>query len=418
VPLLRLQFERTGMTMRGPMSQSPAPAEWSTDPECLWLQRLRDTPELIAEVAASQLPEMSLQTALRKRFPDDLVRAAVQLVELRKRATTKFTRASEMWFDRQGLEQATSEPVARHKAQRFAGRVWDLCSGIGGDGIALAERCEEVVIVDSSPVSTLRAAWNAEVYGIAERIRPVCATVESLIGDVAGELIHVDPDRRPGSGGRAMRIEDYVPSLDVLRSLQQTARGGAIKLSPASNFGGKFADVEIELTSLSGECKEATVWFGELAGTSPFRATVLPSGDTLAGHPLEEVAPQTTLDRYLFDPDPAIVRAGLVDLLAVRLGVSRLDAAEEYLTGPQPVESPFVQCFAVETELPNNERQIRDALRHSSFGTLEIKCRHVPIRVEALRHRLPLPGSEPGVLIFARIAGKTRAVLGRRVRPL
>jgi hypothetical protein len=394
---------------------SPLP-EWSTDPECLLLQRLRAMPALLKEAASTNRSEMALQNDLRRRFPDDLVRAALTLVELRQRAAAKFSRAAEMWFDRQGLEQATSEAVARHKARRFHGRVWDLCCGLGGDAILLAERCEEVVAVDSHPAATLRAVWNAEVYGVADRLRPVCTSVESIIADLAGELVHIDPDRRPGSGGRAMWIEDYVPALDVLRSLRQTARGGAIKLSPASNFGGKFADVEIELISLHGECKEATVWFGELAGVAPFRATVLPSDESLAGHPLEVAAPVTPLGRYLFDPDPAIVRAGLVDLLTCKLGLSRLDAAEEYLTGPQLVDSPFVQAFAVEAEMPNNERHIRDELRRSSFGELEIKCRHVPIDAESLRRRLPLPGREPGVLLFARIAGRTRAILARRVQ--
>jgi len=393
-----------------------APAEWSTDPECALVVRLLKSQSLLNEIAGSQLSEMALQTTLRKQYPDDLVRAAVALVELRRRAAAKFTRADRMWLERQGLEQATSEPVARHKAQRFRGHVWDLCCGIGGDTIALAEHCEEVVAIDRAPAATLRTVLNAQVYGVGDRVRPVCASVEAVWQDVAGQLVHIDPDRRPGSGGRAMKIEDYVPSLDVLRTLQQTARGGAIKLGPASNFGGKFPDVEIELVSLHGECKEATVWFGELAGAGPFRATALPSGETLAGHPLEVAAEVRPLERYLFDPDPAIVRAGLLDLLAVQLGLSRLDAAEEYLTGPQTVASPFVQAFAVEAELPNNERQIREALRKSSFGELEIKCRHVPINADALRRRLPLPGNEPGVLLFARIGEKTRAVLARRVR--
>jgi hypothetical protein len=396
--------------------------EWSTDPECLLLARLREAPELLTEAAASELPEMALQTELRRRYPDDLVRAALSLVALRKRAECKFSRAAEMWFDRQGLEQSTSEPVARHKAQRFSGRVWDLCCGIGGDALALAERCEEVTAVDQSPAATLRTVWNAEVYGVAENVRPVCATVEKVSGTLgsvpdtgAGQLVHIDPDRRPGTGGRAVRLEDYAPSLAFLRDLQRAARGGAIKLGPASNFGGKFPGCEIELISLHGECKEATVWFGELAGPAPFRATVLPSGETIAGHPLEAAAPVTPLDRYVFDPDPAVVRAGLVDLLATQLGLDRLDPAEEYLTGPEPVSSPFVQAFAVEADLPNNERHLRDVLRKSSFGALEIKCRHVPIDAEALRRRLPRPGREPGVLLFARVEGRTRAILARRV---
>jgi hypothetical protein len=389
--------------------------EWLHDPETLLLRRLRRTPQLLEAIASTDCPEMTLQAKLRREFPDDLVRAALTLHELRRKAAAKFSRAADMWFDRQGLEQATSEIVAQHKARRFSGRVWDLCCGIGGDTLALAQRCQLVLAVDRQPAATLRASWNAAAYHVAQAVQPRVADAETLLPELTGELVHIDPDRRSGSATRALRLEDYVPGLDFLHRLQHTARGGGLKLGPASNFPGKFPDTEIELISHRGECKEAVVWFGELAGSSPFRATVLPAGDTICGHPLDTAAPLAPLDGYLFDPDPAVVRAGLVDVLAVQLDLRRLDAAEEYLTGPRLISSPFVQAFAVDAEVPNNERHIREAIRRLQWGIVEIKCRHVPVDADSLRRRLPLSGEAAGVLILARIAGRTRAVLAHRV---
>jgi hypothetical protein len=118
----------------------------------------------------------------------------------------------------------------------------------------------------------------------------------------------------------------------------------------------------------------------------------------------------------LFDPDPAVVRAGLVDAAAERLGLSRLDAEEEYLTGDAPVSSPFVESFEILAELPNSLPDIRRYFRDSHFGSLEIKCRHIQIDIEKVRQKVQLPGEEPGVLIFARIAGKSRALVCRRTQ--
>jgi len=185
-------------------------------------------------------------------------------------------------------------------------------------------------------------------------------------------------------------------------------------LSPAGNFADKFPGAEYELVSLAGECKEATVWFGELAGEVSWRATVLPAGETLAGEPLVIRTDVRPLGGTLYDPDPAVVRAGLVDLLAEQLELGRLDDAEEYLTSDRLVESPFVRSFEVLAELPNNEREIRRYFRKSDFGQVEIKCRHIPIQPEAVRRKLSLTGTEPAVLLFARIAGKARAVVCRR----
>lgn len=389
-----------------PPSDSPLRDEWDV------LHDLRQTPQLLQAVAQAKESELALQTRLRREYPERLVRAAFALCELRRKGSAKFSRAAEMWFDRQGLEQSTSELVARHKARRFSGDVFDFCSGIGGDCLALAEHCA-VTAVDSNPIACLRTQWNAEVYGVAQQVTALCQDVAQV--DAGDALVHIDPDRRAQATGRAVRVEDYLPDLATLQHMARTFRGGAIKVGPASNFGGKFADVEIELISLHGECKEATIWFGELRGSDSWRATVLPSGETLAGEPLDysvEISPPLG---YIYDPDPAVVRAGLVDAAAEKLGLSRLDAAEEYLTGSERVTTPFAQAFEIVAELPNNLPEIRAYFRKADCRELEIKCRHIPIDAETIRRRLPLNGSQPAVLIFARLAGKSRALVCRRV---
>ena len=83
---------------------------------------------------------LRLGTRLRGRHPPELVAAAIAQHELRTRAAGKFAAAGSMWFTREGLEQASAEPLARHRADRYAAfaRVADLCCGIGGDLCALA----------------------------------------------------------------------------------------------------------------------------------------------------------------------------------------------------------------------------------------------------------------------------------------
>lgn len=391
------------------------------DFECSVLQRLRAAPEIFDRIADWDGTELQLQHRLRADFPDDVVRAALTLAELRIRGKAKFSRASRMWFDRVGLEQSTSEPVARHKSERFHGRVWDYCCGIGGDAMLLAQRCE-VIAVDRDPAACLCAQWNAAAYDVGDRVAAVCADIQALT-DRTG-FLHIDPDRRsqPGDasaprGGRprSLRLEEGSPGLDFLSRVTNEFAGGAIKVSPAANFGGKFPSAEIELVSLDGECKEATIWFGELADPGTWRATLLPIGATIAGDPLAESAPLAPLGRFLFDPDPAVVRAGLVDLCASRDCLSRLDEEEEYLTADRDVHSPFARRFEVVAELANNDRAIRKFFRGSGIGRVEIKCRRIPIDAQAIRRKLALEGEGSAILIFARIDGRARAIVGRRV---
>lgn len=107
---------------------------------------------------------LSIASRLRKEFDLDLVAAALTIHELRIKAVSKFSRADRMWFTRAGLEQATSESIARYRARRFAGLrvVADLCCGIGGDLIALADRPDPspILAVDRDPVQLAMAPMS------------------------------------------------------------------------------------------------------------------------------------------------------------------------------------------------------------------------------------------------------------------
>ena len=201
-----------------------------------------------------------------------------------------------------------------------------------------------------------------------------------------------------------------------MQQLTRTAAGGGIKVSPASNFLQKFPGCEIELISLKGECREATVWFGSLAGEHAFRATALPMGESISADPLSawtNVVPATA--EYIFDPDPAIVRSGLLDVMAEQYSMQRLDAEEEYLTGAECVTSGFVTAFRIEAVLSGNVKDLRQHLRTAPSTHYEVKCRRIPTNADTVRRQLPTVTAAPRVIFFARISGRATIVVAHRV---
>src|SRR5262249_43614271 len=141
----------------------------------------------------------------------------------------------------------------------------------------------------------------------------------------------------------------YRPGPDFWNTLIDHAPAGAIKLSPASDFVNHFAhhNVEFELISLRGECKEATIWFGELV-TCRRRATRLPENVTWTDqeNPTSRppIGPPGSL---VYDPDPSLVRAGLVDSFACAHKLVRLAEGVDYLTADHIIKSPFLAAFEV-----------------------------------------------------------------------
>ena len=387
-----------------------------------WVLTTEPGRALLARVEGTDRPGPRELARWRKDADGAQVAAALRLAVGRVKGTRKFERADRMWLDPVGLEQATSEPVARHKARRFGGEcgggtVVDLCAGVGGDSLALAARGANVLAVDSDRGMCRRLIWNAGAYDVSGRVLAIQARAERF-PIPAGARVHVDPDRRAGRDRRARGIGDYSPGLEVLRSIVATAPGGAIKLGPASDFEAWFGgpEFEVELTSLAGECKEATVWFGGLR-TARRRATRLPENvswterDGKAGAD----APLTPLSSWIFDPDPALIRAGLLGSFADAHGLGRCAAGVDYLTGDRFLATPFLAAFEVIKALAVDLKGLRRLVAERGLGPLEIKTRGLDLTPEALRkHLRPLGTDNPATLLLMGGKGPARAVLARR----
>jgi hypothetical protein len=379
---------------------------------------------LLDEVASVRSLGPADLARLRKRAAPEIVAATVRLALARRKAIAKFERGAQMWCEVTGVEQATAEPVARHKAARFESCpiVVDLCAGIGGDAIALAAR-SQVLAVDRDPGMCRRVGWNAAVYGVGDRVLAVQSRAETFAVP-RGAWVHLDPDRRAGRDRRARALEEYAPGPSSWESIVRRASGGAIKLSPASDFARHFCtpEYEIELISLRGECKAATVWFGEAASCRR-RATRLPEGVTWTDRDAESAGskdprpapvPVSPLSSWIYDPDPSLIRAGLLDGFAQTHGLRRIAEGIDYLTAADLVETPFLTAFAVRDVSSMDLKHLRRMIQQHNVGTLEIKVRGADVAPEVLRSRLKPRGAEAATLLIVGGPGPARAVLAQR----
>jgi hypothetical protein len=349
---------------------------------------------------------LRLGTRLRERHPPELVAAAIAQHDLRARAAGKFAAAGRMWFTREGLEQASAEPLARHRATRYARFAWaaDLCCGIGGDLCSLAPG-RDALAVDLDPVHLRMARENARVHG-AGRLAAVCADVRDLRLPASG-AVFVDPARR--TGGRRLPAGESRPPLDWCLGLAGRVAAVGIKAAPGLPLDLVPPGWEVELLADRRELKEAVLWSPELATTSR-RATVFPGPGTLEaqpGPPLDCASPGA----YLLDPNPAVTRAGLVEELGRDLGAWKLDPRIAFLSADQPLRSPFGRLLRVEASLPWNLKRLREVLRGRGVGTVEIRKRGSAVDVDDLTARLRLRGDARAVVVLTRVADRPWALV-------
>ncbi|MFO0880132.1 MAG: hypothetical protein U0840_22520 [Gemmataceae bacterium] len=347
---------------------------------------------------------------LSKEVSGEVARAALQTAMLRQRGRAKFSAADAMFFTREALEQASSEAVARHRARRFAGlsRVADLCCGIGGDALALTE-VGEVLAVDNDPLHLAMTGLNLAAVGRRERATLVAGDVLQVeLAGIAG--VFVDPDRRV-EGRRELSIARYQPGVEAVLGRFAASFPVGVKLAPGVPLDElRGIAGELEFISLGGELKECVLWRGPLAQTGR-RATLLPGGHALSAEEPCAVPEAEEPGEWLYDPDPAVSRAGLVGELAELLEAWPVDAGIVYLSSAEQRATPFAKVHRIEAVLPFHVQRLREYLRERSVGRVQVQRRGSPVEPASLERELRLKGDEFRTLLLTQVVGRHSVIV-------
>ena len=368
---------------------------------------------LLAEVAARAGIEsdLALGTRLRKTYVPGLVAAAVTQNHLRGKAAAKFgPDAARMYFTHDALEQSTRMSVATHRASRLATMgatsVVDLGCGIGGDLVALARAGLEVRGVERDPVRAAIAAANLQALDLAGEV--VCGDAQDVTIR-PDEVAFIDPARRDGRG-RTFSTADLQPPWDWVRQL--LAGRAVAKVMPGLAHDAVPTGVEAEWVSDGGDLVEACLWGAPFA-TTRRRATVLPAGTGLVADG-EPVAVADT-GSHLYEPDDAVIRAGLVSEFAATIGGWLPDAHIAYVSADHAADTPLARGFRIVDELPFREKPLKAALQVRRIGTLTIKKRGVDIVPEEVVRRMKLKGPNKALVVMTRVQGQGKAYLVERL---
>ena len=374
---------------------------------------------LLTETAVTGITpqnHLPIATTLRNKVTPSLTQAIIETVLLRQQATAKFSRAHEMFFLRPALEQATSEIVSTYRTQRFAQagikHIADLGCGIGGDALALAAQVE-VTGVEWQPVRLAMAQENVRIYGYGQRFHPLQADLMSLT-PLPVEAVFFDPARRNEEGKRIFSVHDYQPPLSLVDRWRTWIPETAVKISPGVHYSELPKDAEVEFIAVKGEVKEAVLWFGELRTKAQRRATLLPHGYTLTdADNTTDTVPILPPQRYLYEPNKAIIRAHLVKVLAQKLGAAQIDSNIAYLTGDIQHNTPFARCFTIEAHFPFQLKKLRRYLQERRVGKVTIKKRGSPIEIDYLRSKLRLKGDQSKILFLTHISGEPSVIISQ-----
>jgi SAM-dependent methyltransferase len=362
------------------------------------------------------------QTLRAEGVDPALTSAALTQARLRARARDRLgPNAERMFFTATGLEQATRASVAARHAERYAGLatgedpellVADLCCGLGSDLLALARAGPRVLGVERDPLTAAFAAANVDALGLTDRAAVRVGDVTEAPLDGVG-AVFVDPARRD-SHGRAQAPHRWSPPFSFVTEVAISVPATGAKLAPGVPHDVLPAGTEAEWVSDGGDLVECALWFGPLATDVARRATLLPSGATLTGDGGRR-AEAGPVGRYLLEPDPAVIRAGLVAELADQVDGRLVDPTIAYLSTEHRPRTVFGSAYEVTDVLPFGVKRLRTLLRQRGVGRVTVKKRGTAVTPEQLRPALRLRGDAEATVVLTRVAGEQSVLI---VEPL
>ncbi|CAB4947505.1 MAG: SAM-dependent methyltransferase [Actinobacteria bacterium] len=406
-------------------------AQWLTGPSA---EPVIEQALALGSLASGASATLAASAALRRAHPDlapEQCAAALTQASLRGLASERYGIEGTPFLTRDGLEQATRPVIARRRAAILAAggcaRVVDLTAGLGFDASAFVSAGLDVTVVERSPETAALLAANVP----AARLILGDATDAGILADATeslgpADVVFIDPARRDPSGrrtsdgSRAQSERDpqrWSPPWSFVASLARLHRV-CVKTTPGFPPERLPAGWQGEWTSVAGTATEACLWSWPVFD-APRRAVrfgkPLQSQETefaeFEGTATVGAAHVAGVSAWLHEPDPSIVKAGLLDDLAAALRVGRLDPGSTWLSGDHPVASPFIRSYAVIQTLPSDPKALRRALRERGVGSLTIMGRSTGIEPEALRKRLDLDGPNPATIVLAVSQGRRVTLL-------
>jgi hypothetical protein len=378
---------------------------------------------LLAEVGdlESKTDVLALVSKLRKQgHSPELVANVLSQAKLRRRAQAKFGEfANTMFFTEAGLEQASRLKVAAIHAGRFRAadinHIADLGCGIGAESLAMASLDIQVSAFELDEVTAAMATYNLANF---TNVQVAQADVTQI--DLAPfDGFFIDPARRELNGParettkRKFDLEDLTPSWEFVLELSKT-KATIAKLGPGIDHKDIPSDAEAVWVSDDGDLVEAGLYFNQVRRAEVSRAALLitPTGthELTSPNRSRTDAPLGELSDFVFEPDNSVIRSHLVGDLAIANNLHLFAPEIAYLTGSEPLVSPWLRSYRVIDNLIFDRKKLKAYLRERQIGVLEIKKRGADITPEQLRRELDPKGPNSATLIVTRV-GSTHRVL-------
>ena len=346
-----------------------------------------------------------------------------------------------------GNRETTTPDGAGHSSPRGGWKgvaptlLIDLTGGFGVDFSYMARAFGRAVYIERQSHLCAVSRHNMAMLGLtqAEVVCGDCTQIIEEMDDVT--MFYADPARRDARGGRTFAISDCTPDIIAMRdTLLGKACFTMVKLSPMLDWRKAVADMggcvgEVHIVSVANECKELLLVMSRKYASLE-RICCVNDGQTFSFTPEEAanatlshnpITPQphnpTTVkphnpitpkphnpitEKYLYEPNASLMKAGCFALIAQRYGCRQVGADSHLFVSRQEIPHFPGRGFAIRAITTMNKRELKAAL--GGTGQANVSVRNFPMTADALRKKLKLKDGGD-TYIFGTTTADSRHVL-------
>lgn len=377
----------------------------------------------------SHLNDDVRQLALSK-FPDDvdktLVLNQIEARQILSKKVPSWAANPDLLFPKHlSLEQCSSELTAKYKASLVEnGDVFvDLTGGLGIDSYFLSEKFKTSYYVENQKELCDLAEHNFAVLG--RKITIVNSDAETFLNqNFKFDLVFIDPARRDAYNRKMVSLHDCSPDvLELLDNLLQQSKCILIKLSPMLDISMIINELpniaEIHIVAVKNECKEILIkikpgFEGKIhcscvnfVGNDLESAQSFEFSEQSEGSANSEFA--TTIKKYLYEPNAALMKAGAFKLVSQRFDIDKLHINSHLYTSDNLIPDFPGRIFEVVDYAPFSKKIKKELLKDTSEASVAV--RNFPLSANELRKSLNLKESDANFVFGTTMMGEKKVVI-------
>lgn len=379
----------------------------------LFIYDNRDADVLQLVLLSSRFPKVDMPFAIRQIHGKQKIKSKVPVF---------YNSESVIYPAQLSLEQSSSESTAQYKSSICNGySLVDLTGGFGVDCFFMSEQFKQVTYVEHQKELCELALHNFRVFN-RNQIQVIHSETEKFLEEMDHvDWIYIDPARRNPNGKKVVVLSDCEPDVSVLYPLLLIkATRVMMKLSPMMDISAAIRDLpntdEIHIISVENECKEVLLILNQTVRNN-IKVKTINFGKNKDNQLFEyylddesnaEITISSKVDKYLYEPNAAIMKSGAFKLIGNRFQIHKLNKNTHLYTSNELFTEFPGRIFEVTGQQGISKKELKNLVLRIPKANISI--RNFPLSVDEIRKKLTIRDGGD-VYLFACTIGDEQKVI-------